>query len=186
MTAWEGEKAIQMSPKERWDYYGQKLRSGEIDFSEFSRILNQKYEGDKAGGGADYEAPEGQVEEPVTGSGSGYEFGGHDYSGGRDDGDRGLSSHVEQPVSPGPGGGGYASTTHTSKAKGTSQISLLIDFMKDGKWHSTLEIAASPAYRLRNGAGVCRIAARMYDIGKAGYTVESRKISRTVWEYRLL
>jgi hypothetical protein len=66
---------------------------------------------------------------------------------------------------------------------GESQKARLLRLLSDGEWHSTpgiQEVVYGGSH-----LGCSRIAARADDLRHDGYIIESRKISRTIWEYRL-
>lgn len=74
-------------------------------------------------------------------------------------------------------------TTHTAIPTGTSQKARLFALLQDGQWHSTPEIQQ----KIYGGShlGISRISARIYDIQKDGYEIESRKKTGTIWEYKI-
>ena len=65
----------------------------------------------------------------------------------------------------------------------TSQKSKLLKLLMDGEFHATPEI--QEVVYGSNHLGCARIAARADDLRRDGHIIESRKISRTIWEYRL-
>lgn len=70
-----------------------------------------------------------------------------------------------------------------SEDKAGSQKERLLRMLQDGQWHDTPSIQ-----REVYGAdhlGVARIGARADDLRNDGHTIESKKVSKSVWSYRL-
>lgn len=78
-------------------------------------------------------------------------------------------------------GGG---TSHTDPKRGISQKSRLLNLLNDRNWHDTMEIARE-VYGYAHG-GIYRVAARIFDIKKDGHQIESKKVSKTIYAYRLI
>lgn len=79
-------------------------------------------------------------------------------------------------------------TTHPNVIQGKTQIERLYNLLIDGEEHTTPEIME--AVYGGDKLGVARIAARVYDINERikrfGYKVVSRKVSNTIWGYRIV
>ena len=79
-----------------------------------------------------------------------------------------------------------ASTSEaTEQDNGKNQKSKLLNLLKDGEWHDTLEIM-NEVYNISEDKGIARIGARIYDLKQDGHEIESRKKRKTIWEYRLI
>ena len=74
-------------------------------------------------------------------------------------------------------GGRIVEKIHTQKAR-------IMWVLADNQWHTTLEIRER-AYG-DDHLSMARIAARMFELKKAGHQIESRRKQGTVWEYRLI
>jgi len=74
-------------------------------------------------------------------------------------------------------------TTHTDKVEGTSQKAKLLNLLKDLEWHGTdqIQLIVYGADKL----GVARIAARIHDLTKDGFEIESKKTDGTIWSYKM-
>lgn len=78
-----------------------------------------------------------------------------------------------------PLGSGKAETDKTG-----SQKERLLRMLQDGEWHTTPDIQ-----RVVYGGshlGVARIGARADDLRKDGHTIESKKVTKSIWAYRLV
>lgn len=66
----------------------------------------------------------------------------------------------------------------------TSQKQRLLTLLSDYEWHTTpqIQIAVYGA----NHLGIARVAARCNDLKNDGYDIESRKVTQSIWEYRLV
>lgn len=64
-----------------------------------------------------------------------------------------------------------------------SQKSRLLKLLQDKEWHSTPEI--QEVVYGGSHLGCSRIAARADDLRRDGYTIQSQKVSRSIWKYRL-
>lgn len=72
----------------------------------------------------------------------------------------------------------------TKDGQDGSQKDRLLRMLQDGQWHDTPSIQ-----REVYGAdhlGVARIGARADDLRNDGHTIESKKVSKTIWAYRLV
>lgn len=76
------------------------------------------------------------------------------------------------------------STTHPEKQKGLSQKERLLAVLRDGEWHDTVGIQRD-VYGAEH-LGNVRTAARVKDLKNDGHMIESKKLSKTIWAYRLL
>jgi hypothetical protein len=76
------------------------------------------------------------------------------------------------------------STTHTDTTEGTSQKDRLLTMLADYRWHTTPEIQV--AVYGANHLGVARIGARVQDLRDDGHTIESEKVTKSIWQYRLI
>jgi len=69
-----------------------------------------------------------------------------------------------------------------------SQTDRLYELLKDGEWHSTLEIM-DIVYGIKH-SGVCRIGARIGDLKKRGFVFDPKPKrdpeSKTVWWYKMV
>jgi hypothetical protein len=74
-------------------------------------------------------------------------------------------------------------TTHPNRKEGSTQKDRLYSLLKDGKWHTTIEIAKR-VYGV-NHAGICRVAARVNDLRKEKFSILSRCKKNAIWEYRM-
>lgn len=74
-------------------------------------------------------------------------------------------------------------TTHDNEAVGKSQKERMRLLLSDGLWHPTPEIQQ----RVYGGdhLGRANIPARILDLKKDGYQIESEKVQGSVWKYRL-
>lgn len=75
-------------------------------------------------------------------------------------------------------------TTHDDEVAGRSQKERLLGLLKDKEWHSTVEIMEKVYGSERYG--LSRVGARIYDLKKDGYQIESERLKDSVWQYRLL
>lgn len=77
-------------------------------------------------------------------------------------------------------------TTHTDEIKGKSQKARILSMLQDHLWHTSVEIMHR-VYNIKEDRGVCRIPARICELRKAGYEIDTDgKTSRTVCRYRLV
>jgi hypothetical protein len=76
------------------------------------------------------------------------------------------------------------STTHPDVPKGLSQKDRLLAVLQDGEWHDTVSIQRD-VYGADH-LGNVRTAARAKDLKNEGHMIESKKLSKTIWAYRLL
>lgn len=69
--------------------------------------------------------------------------------------------------------------------KDTSQTTRIFTFLSDGSWHSNFTLIKN-IYKM-NGPASARLAARIHDLKKRGYTIESRrdKVNRKRHWYRM-
>jgi len=66
-----------------------------------------------------------------------------------------------------------------------SQTEKLLKLLKDRKWHTTVEIMQK-VYRVKARDGICRVAARVYELRRKGYFIRSQQTDEpTVWSYRM-
>ena len=77
----------------------------------------------------------------------------------------------------------YQRRSEEMENTGSSQKAKLLKLLLDGEFHATPQI--QEVVYGSNHLGCARIAARADDLRRDGYIIESRKISRTIWEYRL-
>lgn len=72
----------------------------------------------------------------------------------------------------------------TDTDKTGSQKQRLLSLLSDGEWYDTPSIQ----YAVYGGEhlGVARIAARIGDLKKDGHDIESKKVSKSIWCYRLV
>ena len=77
----------------------------------------------------------------------------------------------------------YQRRSEEMENTGSSQKAKLLKLLQDGEFHATPEIQ-EVVYGASH-LGCARIAARADDLRRDGHIIESRKISRTIWEYRL-
>lgn len=75
-------------------------------------------------------------------------------------------------------------TTHDDEMAGRTQKERLLGLLKDKEWHSTVEIMEKVYGDDR--LGLARVGARVYDLKKDGYHIESERLKDSVWQYRLL
>lgn len=68
--------------------------------------------------------------------------------------------------------------THKDLKELGEQARKIKEILSDGAWHDTFSLSAE--------SGSMRVAARCYDLKKAGYNIESRRQTGRVWAYRLL
>lgn len=80
---------------------------------------------------------------------------------------------------------GATATTHTEPAKGTTQKQRLLNLLRDGEWHTTIEILHT-VYGQEGDKGIARAGARIWDLKADGYQIESRKANGSIWEYRMI
>jgi hypothetical protein len=77
-------------------------------------------------------------------------------------------------------------TTHTSKIHGLSQKARLLQLLENykGKWVKTTTILS----KVYGGShlGIARAGARVFDLRKDGFDIETKRVSPTVWAYRLV
>lgn len=77
--------------------------------------------------------------------------------------------------------------THPNLAKGNSQKAKIFQVLQDGQWHNANDIS----YQVYGGHGGIRAnwTARMTNLRKDlednGYQLLSRKLTKTLWEYRI-
>lgn len=64
-----------------------------------------------------------------------------------------------------------------------SQRERLLILLSDGNWHNTPEIQEK-VYG-QNHLGVARIASRICDLRGDGHMIEARKITRSIWAYKM-
>lgn len=74
-------------------------------------------------------------------------------------------------------------TTHTERQNGLSQKQKLLDLLGDGEWHTTPQIQKD-VYG-GDHLGVARISARILDLRSDGHLIESKKMDKTIWAYKL-
>lgn len=67
-----------------------------------------------------------------------------------------------------------------------TQADRLLELLRDGRPHSTVEILRA-VYNLPENKGIARIGARIHDLRRKGHHIEGRpgKINKSVWWYRL-
>jgi hypothetical protein len=75
------------------------------------------------------------------------------------------------------------STTSPNPVKGKSQKARLHKLLSDGEWHSTDEI--QKVVYGGDHMGLARVAARVFDLKKDGYLIQSCKLAGTIWEYKM-
>lgn len=75
-------------------------------------------------------------------------------------------------------------TTHEDESLGRTQKQKLKEVLKDGHWHDTVEILGR-VYG-QDQSGIARIAARISDLKKDGYGIESERKNGSIWQYRLV
>lgn len=73
---------------------------------------------------------------------------------------------------------------HSTAKDNTSQKQKLLTLLSDYEWHTTpqIQIAVYGA----NHLGIARVAARINDLKQDGHDIESRKVTQSIWEYRLV
>lgn len=59
----------------------------------------------------------------------------------------------------------------------STNLKKLIAILKDGKWHSSDELAANVSFRFGH---------TVFEARKKGYLVEKRQVAKNLFEYRLL
>ncbi len=67
---------------------------------------------------------------------------------------------------------------------GDSQKARLYNLLVDGEWHATDEI--QKVVYGKDHLGVARIAARIHDLKKDGYRIESVTMAGTLWQYKMI
>lgn len=73
---------------------------------------------------------------------------------------------------------------HSTAKDNTSQKQRLLTFLSDHEWKTTPQIQV--AVYGANHLGVARIGARVNDLKNDGYKIESRKVTQSIWEYKLV
>ena len=58
-----------------------------------------------------------------------------------------------------------------------NQVNRLLQLLSDGNWHSNIEIL--------NDLHIWRVSARIYDLKKAGYKIETKNGEKSYYWYRL-
>lgn len=72
----------------------------------------------------------------------------------------------------------------SGKKDDKSQKQRLLTFLSDNEWKTTPQIQV--AVYGANHLGVARIAPRILDLKNDGHKIESRKVTQSIWEYRLV
>lgn len=105
----------------------------------------------------------------------------------------GREDRAIQPDSGAPGSDAVADiisafggheTTHDERGTGLTQKARLLAVLKDYQWHSTTELLER-VYGAGH-LGIARLAARINDLRKDDYRIESKKVGGTIWSYRLM
>lgn len=78
---------------------------------------------------------------------------------------------------------GGRETTHTEIKEGLSQKARLLAILHNYKTHTTPDLLEK-VYGDQH-LGIARLAARINDLKKDGYLIESKKQGKSVWSYRL-
>lgn len=66
---------------------------------------------------------------------------------------------------------------HAARLDRSPRLQRLRDYLRDGQWHTTLDIIA--------GAQVCAVNSAVCELRCNGLDVQSRAVGR-VWEYRMV
>jgi len=67
---------------------------------------------------------------------------------------------------------------HAARLEASERLKRVLTLLKDGQWHSTLDIVM--------GAGVCAVNSCVAELRANGFRVECRRVGRERFEYRLV
>lgn len=189
MTPAEREQIISMSPAGRISHYLKKKIAGEITSAQYDDILavvlRLPYtqivsQGSEIRGYSGEQRGESLV----------YSTGSRDANEQRREAIPYSDRHadtptVEQPDSaPFPKPSYGTSDGHSTAKDNASQKQRLLTLLSDYEWKTTPQIQV--AVYGANHLGIARVAARVNDLKQDGYDIESRKVTQSIWEYRLV